>query len=292
VLADRELFGGPNVVTVGGMSGGPHGFTIAGTWIGPANHPVVAAWRSGDGTHWARDDTDPALAGRPGETPLGYGVADGPAGLLLVGAAEEPAAGHEDGALWYSTGGSTWVRVGADDPSLTGADQTVVATVQPLGGGWLSGGSRTTGGRTTPTVWAVTTRPAVAVRATSLPVAAGVRSALVTAVAVTATAALAAGVADGRAALWWAPVHAGGLGAWQALSPPPLGAAASVRSGLVAAARGWVLVAFSGTALGTSGASGEQNCDRGAPSARRSTDCQQAGPSALWRARFPATGSG
>jgi hypothetical protein len=260
-LAGRELFGGPNVVSIGAMSGGPHGFTVAGTWISPRNRVVAAVWRSSDGSRWARNDTDPALGGRPGETPLGYAVADGAPGLLLVGAAEEPVAGQEDGALWYSPGGSAWVRVAADAPSLTRPGQTVVDAVQPLADGWLAGGGWTSAGHAVPVVWAVRAGPTRQVIATALPTSRSARSSAVTDLAVTATAAVAAGVVDAHPALWWAPLHAGRLGGWQAIAAPPLAAPARYRLGLAAAGQGWLLVAFSGT-----------------------------GDSQVWRARFAAVG--
>jgi hypothetical protein len=215
VLADRELFGGPNVVAVGEMSSGPHGYFVTGTWIGPDVHVVAAVWRSPDGVHWTRDDTDPAFDAGPGTESYAYDVADGASGLLLGGTTATPTRQDptkEVGTLWHSTDGTRWTRL----PPLPGTgSRLTVRAVRPLGAGWVAGGSA--GAR--PEVWVVDDR--LGVRARALPAAGG---AAVYGLAVTPGSVLAAGVTPAGAGLVWAASrHGDRLGDWRLVSPPPAG---------------------------------------------------------------------
>jgi hypothetical protein len=232
VLADRELFGGPNVVAVSEMSSGPHGYFITGTWIGPDGHVVAAVWRSVDGVRWTRDDTDPAFDAGPGSESYGYDVADGASGLLLAGTTAFPTRQDptkEVGTLWHSADGDRWTRLA----QLPGHGSRVVArAVRPLGAGWVAAGSA--GSR--PEVWIVDGH--LRARAQTLP-AAG--AATVYDLAVTPGSVLAAGVTPtGAVTVWAAARHGNRLGSWRLVNSPPAEAGWSGVS--LAAAAGQVVV--------------------------------------------------
>ena len=80
-----------------------------------AEHTEGRIWTSPDGATWTAVD--------PEEAGLGAGtvsdIAAGPEGLVAVGTIDGPDGTH-DGGIWLSADGSSWERVGADDPQLTG----------------------------------------------------------------------------------------------------------------------------------------------------------------------------
>ncbi len=246
-LADRELFGGPDIVALGNITAGPHGYTVAGTWVGPAGHPGAAVWRSADGIRWVRNDTDPALSGRPGETPLALDVADNGRGVLVVGTVSAPVpgqAGHQRGAMWYSPTGVSWVRLFGADPHLDQPGQTAITAVEALGDGWVAGGTIVDGARSRPMIWSVDTN--LRLRAQALPFAAGQPPVALSGLTVSATMAVAAGVAGGQPLFWDAPVDHGQLGTWQRLQPGPPGPAPTgLRTVAVAAGPGGVTALLS-----------------------------------------------
>jgi hypothetical protein len=235
VLADRELFGGPSVVAVGEMSSGPHGYFITGTWIGPDVHVVAAVWRSVDGLHWTRDDTDPAFDAGPGTESYAYDVADGASGLLVGGTTATPT--HQDptkevGTLWHSTDGDRWARL---QPLPGNGSRVIVRAVRPLGAGWVAAGSA----GSEPEVWMVDAQLGINTQALPAP-----GSATVYDLAVTPGSVLAAGVTPtGAAVVWAASRHGQQLGHWRLVSSPPAGAGWSSVS-LAAAAGEMVLVMF------------------------------------------------
>jgi hypothetical protein len=228
VLANRELFGGPNIVAIGddaggGLTSGPHGYHIAGTWIGPGNRVVAAVWSSGDGHIWTRDDIDPAFTAGSGTQSYGADVADGETGLLMVGTTAEPSPSDPTrvvGALWYSSGGGKWRRL----PALAGAQQVVVDVDRPIptvtgSEGWLAAGQRTSVGAEQPTVWMVGAD--LRARATTLPGP----PAVVTDLAMTERTVWAAGVTrTGAPVVWNAPLHGGRPSGWRLVTAPAAGA--------------------------------------------------------------------
>jgi hypothetical protein len=234
VLASRELFGGPSVVAIAGMGAGPHGYFIAGTWLAPDNHVVAAVWHSAAGVEWTRDDTAPAFDAGPGTQSYAFDVADSPAGVLLGGTTAQPAPGapaRETATLWFSADGLRWARL----PALPGAGRAVVHAVRDLGTGWVAAGQA--GGQ--PEVWLVEAGLPVSGQALT-----GAPGATIDDLAVTPGAVLAAGVtAAGEVMLWRATRHAGQVGGWRRVSPPPAGPAWSGAS-LAAAGNQVVLVAF------------------------------------------------
>lgn len=245
-LADRELFGGPNIVALGNITAGPHGYTVAGTWIGPAGHPVAAVWRSTDGGQWVRNDTDPALAGQPGETPLALDVADNRRGVLLVGSASAPVpghAGHERGAMWFSPTGASWVRLFGSDTRLDQPGQTAVTSVRALDDGWVAAG--TVGDR--PMIWSVDAN--LRLRAQALPLATAQPPVTISGLTVSATMAVAAGVTSERPVFWEAAVERGRLGRWRSVASEPGRGPAGLRTVAVAAGPGGVIAIVSGPTM-------------------------------------------
>ncbi|MDQ2728691.1 MAG: hypothetical protein M3Y91_12710 [Actinomycetota bacterium] len=246
-LASRELFGGPDIVALGAIAAGPHGYSVAGTWVSPYGHPGAAVWRSTDGMEFARDDTDPALAGGPGETPLALDVADNRRGILVVGSASAPKAGqagHVRGAIWYSPTGASWQRLFASDPDLDRAGQTTVSTVRALGDGWLAAGTTVDGNQSRPMVWSIDAT--LRLRAQTLPAGAGQPPVTISGLAVSATIAVVAGVGGGRPVFWTAPVDGGRIGRWASVGPEPGPAPAGLRTVSVAAGAGAVTTVLSG----------------------------------------------
>lgn len=246
----RELFGGENVVAIGGLAGGPHGFTVAGTWSNKADRPVATVWRSGDGRSWQRDDADPSLTGARGQFTAALDVADGPTGLAAVGSVltVSPANPYaERGALWESRDGSVWDHVGDEDGRLgRPGEQVRVDLVAALGGGWIATGSRTTPGSSALMVWSwgPRGRPAATALAAAGPVHA-------TALAVSDTAVVVGGVAGGRPVLWEARTSGGlRVGRWRRValpSQPRVGGATRV----LVAARGPSVLLVVGTSAGS-----------------------------------------
>jgi hypothetical protein len=174
IVEPREMFGGPDIIGVGGVAAGPHGDFVAGTWTDARSHPVVAVWRSPDGRTWSRDSTDPSFVGRSGEVPFGTAVADGPHGVLVTGTAEVPTRSDptgQRGALWYSPDGVRCRRI------LSGAiaaprEHSTFAAVTATGSGWLIAGTEGTGPTTRATVWTLDS-DLRRVRATPLPPSTG-----------------------------------------------------------------------------------------------------------------------
>ncbi len=232
----RELFGGENVVGLGGLAGGPHGFTIAGTWVNPSNRAVATVWRSPDGRHWQRNDTDPALGGTRGEYTSAVAVADAASGLAVVGSAlaptpADPAA--QRGALWQSTDGTTWARVGAGDPSLQGhATQVRADHVVAFDGGWVAVGARTTPTSAAVVIWWWGRGSQLVSTAVTVP-----GPVTATALAVAGDELLVGALAGGHPRLWAATVRGAGAPHLRAISTPPH-AGTAARAALLLAADG------------------------------------------------------
>jgi len=176
-------------------------------------------------------------------------VADGPAGLVAVGAAlvtASPSAAQL-GAIWASTDGSTWSRVDRGDRALGAGDgQVQVEHVHALGPEWVAAGVRTVSGRARVVVW--TWGPGIPLRATALSPAVPAGAALVvTDLAVTPSDVVVAAVAAGRPVLWIAPVGPDrGPGHWRPVDAPPLAPPAGLRAALVAAGPGSALLVLRG----------------------------------------------
>jgi len=245
----RELFGGENIVGLGGVAGGPHGFEIAGTWIDAGNRAVATVWTSADGRAWTRNDHDPELAGRAGELTTAADVADAPSGLVAVGAALVMGSrtGAQVGAVWGSQDGRTWSRVDPGDRALGASDgQVELERVRPLGAGWIAAGVSTAAGRSRVLVWTwgPAQRLVVAAVAPALPAGANL---VVSDVAVTSSAVLVAAVAGGRPLLWMGPVDAMHLpGRWRPVAAPSAGVPAGLRAVLVATDGGSTVLVLRG----------------------------------------------
>ena len=140
VSTPPELFGGPDIVGVGGMAAGAQGFEVAGTWTGDTG-AEAAVWHSAAGTNWQRATdlapNDPAA--EVGTTAAA--VAAGPAGVLVVGSRNVPTPSNPTGqqpAAWWSASANpaTWAAVSMPERADAHLD-TVVATR----GGWVAGGA-------------------------------------------------------------------------------------------------------------------------------------------------------
>jgi hypothetical protein len=232
-LAARELFGGPNVVAIGGMDAGPHGYFIAGTWIGEDNHVVAAVWRSAAGLSWARDDTDPAFDAGPGAQSYALAVADGQSGVLVAGTTARPEPGdptREIPTLWHSPDGSRWARL----PTLPSGGRGMIRTVRALGTGWVAGGQAAS----RPEAWTLTSGLHPSAR--TLP---GAPGAIVDDLAVTPAAVWAVGITPGGSVvLWRAARHGDRVPGWTEVNPPPAGGGWSAAS-LAATATQVIVVA-------------------------------------------------
>lgn len=157
VLEDREFFGGPSIVGLGGLTAGPHGFTVTGTWTDAAGRPTAAVWRSPDGQRWSRDSTAPAFDSRGPDSPLAAAVADSPGGLVVVGSWYDPVPGdptRTTGALWYSPDGGAWRSLAIGPAGAASAFDAVVA----VPGGWLVGGRVGYGRSAAAAVWTLDRR--------------------------------------------------------------------------------------------------------------------------------------
>lgn len=237
-LAGRELFGGPNIVALGNIAAA----RTATPWPAHGSVPPAIRWRSTDGTQWVRNDTDPALAGQPGETPLALDVADNRRGVLVVGSASAPIpghAGHQRGTMWFSPTGVSWVRLFGADAPLDQASQTAVTAVRAVGDRWVAAG--TVGDR--PMIWSVDTD--LRLRAQALPFT-GQPPIAVSGLTVSATMAVAAGVAGGQPVFWDAPVEHERLGRWRSVAPERGRGPAGLRTVAVAAGPGGVTAILSG----------------------------------------------
>ena len=238
---DREFFGGPDIVSFGGLSEGPHGCYVAGTWTDGRGRPVISTWRTTDGRDWTHDFTEPAFEGAAGEVPFASGVADGPAGVLVAGSVETPTRsdpGRQQGALWLAADGIHWRRLavqtepgakgGAIGASESGPGTTFDA-VAAVPGGWLVAGTLTVAGggtaapRAVPAVWAVDAQGVLS-RPQRLKVTAAAGSdgtaVVPTAIDVAGGRVTVAARAGGRALLWSAPLAKRGLPAPHPVAAP------------------------------------------------------------------------
>jgi hypothetical protein len=219
----REVFGGPDIVGYGGMTQGPQGFFISGTWSDSHGHAEASVWGSPDGTDWERIG-DPSFEGLPGETPLGEGIADGQAGVLLAATAEAPTRSNPTmthGALWYSATGHGWTRVSA--PRMNGSETTARAVVS-TGNGWLVAGTVEHRGQRLAAVWPVSSR--LTVGSPQVLPGTGAGPLDVTAEDADRSQVIVAGVSDGRPVIWVAGLGRHGAPAgWRREEAPPGGPA-------------------------------------------------------------------
>lgn len=96
------------------VTAGPRGFVAIGTEVGNPSQGVpnrVALLTSDDGGTWRRVPDDPMFADA-----YAVGIAEGPGGLLAIGASESGA----DQPIWRSIDGTEWARVAAADFGLPG----------------------------------------------------------------------------------------------------------------------------------------------------------------------------
>jgi hypothetical protein len=140
----REEFGGPNLVSLGGLTSAPDGSWYAtGAWAGANGGQVAAVWRSPDGVSWQRDDTDPGLVSAAGETVSGRAIAANRCGVVVAGQALRPIPGdpaHADGALWHSADGRQWMRLPRTSNELSTPGQTDLTALVATDGGFAAAG--------------------------------------------------------------------------------------------------------------------------------------------------------
>ena len=261
---DREFFGGPDIISFGGMSQGPHGCFVAGTWTDGRGRPVISVWRTTDGRDWTHDYTDPAFEGRPGEVPFASGVADSRSGVLVSGSVETPTAsdpGHQEGALWLSADGTRWRRLPLPAGAGSGGPGTTFDAVAAVPGGWLVAGTVGTatgttgtgtgaasgGGRSVPAVWSVTTAGTVG-PPQRLPLGGdGTAGAPVvpTSVDMAGDRVTVAGRSGMRAVIWSAGLSARGVGRMHRVPAPPADVP-QLQGVLVAAGPAGAMVVMSG----------------------------------------------
>ena len=145
VATTRELFGGPDLVSLGGLASAPNGtFYVAGTRTDRLDRQVATVWRSSDGSIWDRNDTDPSLVSGPGELVSGRAVAAGQRGVVVAGQAIRLLPGDParvEGALWYSADGRRWQRERGAAFSQPG-QTSLTAVVAPRRGFVAAGWSR------------------------------------------------------------------------------------------------------------------------------------------------------
>jgi hypothetical protein len=159
--ANRELFGGPRGLGVGGVGAGPLGLAVFGPRTGAGNRTFVAVWRSSDGRRWLPPQQDPALTAIPTEPVAPLSVAVGSRAIVVTGKVvrvSDPA----DGAIWSGTlpgpaatgpaatgGGATgadvtgalrWERVAPGPAGLGGAGVQEVDQVVAFGQGFVAAG--------------------------------------------------------------------------------------------------------------------------------------------------------
>lgn len=235
VLEDREFFGGPDIISFGGMSEGPLGCIVAGTWTDARGRPVISVWTSRDGLRWSHDYTEPAFEGAPGEVPFASGVAAGAAGELVSGSVEIPTAadpGRQEGALWLSSDGTHWRRLVLPSTGAASGPGTTFDAVAAFPSGWLVAGTLTRGGgEVVPAVWEVdgTGRvgpPVLLPVAGSTGTGSGTAgsgaagSAIPTAVEVDGLDVTVAARWGGSALLWSARLGRRGLSSWRSVPAP------------------------------------------------------------------------
>ena len=263
---DREFFGGPDIISFGGMSQGPHGCFVAGTWTDGRGRPVISVWRTTDGRDWTHDFTDPAFEGRPGEVPFASGVADSPSGVLVSGSVETPTAsdpGRQEGALWLSADGAGWRRLarpaGSGSRRREDGPGTTFDAVAAVAGGWLvagtigtatstsGAGTKSGGTGSVPAVWTVTTGGTLG-PPQLLPLTGGATAGVPvvpTSIAVTGDRVAVAGRAGTRAVIWSAGLSAQKVGRMH-LVPAPQADVPQLEAVLVAAGPAGAVVVMSG----------------------------------------------
>jgi hypothetical protein len=246
ILENREFLGGPNVIGFANLVYGPHGFTLAGTWTDPQARPTLALWRSPDGTAWARDSTEPAFDGSADQIPVASGVADSPAGLLLVGTVETPEPGdpvREEGGLWFSPTGKSWSRVPVSATSEPPASSTSFDAVTAIPGGWVVVGTERTADTSRPAAWLVDSRLGVG-PPVQLP-GSGPGGFTPRAAATYGSQVFVIGSTGDRSETWTAEVGSAGRLGWKVVSGP-VGAGFPIDTAWVAAGREGVVVVLSG----------------------------------------------
>jgi hypothetical protein len=213
----REVFGGENVVGIGNVTAGPHGVFLAGSWSAAGERSSAAVWASADGLTWSRNDHDPTFAGDPSELPQASDVADGPAGVVLVGRAPAPAPGDptaEHGAIWWSATGSGWARVLVAKGNSRGT-QISIDRVRYSGGRYVAAGTVEVRGAATLGVWTSCDGVNWRDEPTHILLSSGPAPS-VTGLAVIGDAIVVGAVADHRAVLW--RVRPGGR--WERIGLP------------------------------------------------------------------------
>lgn len=213
----REVFGGENVVGIGGMAVGPHGVFLAGGWSRDGERSSAAVWTSPDGLAWSRDDNDAAFLGDPPELPQAADVADAPAGVVVVGRAPAPAPGNptaEDGAIWWSADGHRWTRV----LEAKGGARGTQISIDRVGfgrGRYVAAGTIETPGSVKLAVWTSCDGSSWREQSTGVHLSSGSVSS-VTGLAVVGDAIVVGAVAGGRPVLW----EARHSGRWERLRLP------------------------------------------------------------------------
>jgi hypothetical protein len=135
----RQEIGGDLDATrfyVNEIAGGPAGWVAVGSDF---DGTTGAVWASDDGATW--DLVLEVQSGRPGLTLAD--VAMTPDGPIVVGTVDGPD-GTYDGAVWASSDGRAWERVGADDPDLVGEGEVLLSSVVHHAGGLYVIGTRAT----------------------------------------------------------------------------------------------------------------------------------------------------
>jgi len=110
---ERELFGGPRILSIGRMSAGPRGFLVSGTRTGATGRQTAQVWWATSPPDWHRVDDQPFLASNDHEQVWGNDVASSPTRDVMVGRGDEFGNGGvnpTDIAAWYSDDGRHWTR--------------------------------------------------------------------------------------------------------------------------------------------------------------------------------------
>jgi hypothetical protein len=80
----RELFGGPNLISLGQVTASAQGFLVPGAWDTPAG-VSAALWFSADGLAWTRVDSPAEFEPAGGQLVLANGASSGADQVILVG---------------------------------------------------------------------------------------------------------------------------------------------------------------------------------------------------------------
>jgi hypothetical protein len=150
----RELFGGPDLISLGAVTAGAQGFLVAGSWETPAG-VSAAVWFSPDGLAWTRVDSPAQFEPAGGALLEATAAASAPAQVFVVGRAiggAGGAAGVLHPEAWRAPGPSgPWAAVALAGSGTAGAADAVVATSAVGGGGrtalavgWAGAGRRVT----------------------------------------------------------------------------------------------------------------------------------------------------